>query len=64
MSDMDGWRKSSYCGTGTCVEVERAPSAQLVAVHDSKRPLDVPLVFTFDEWRAFVADVKNGEFDV
>jgi hypothetical protein len=64
MSDMGTWERSSFCGTGTCVEVERAPSAQLVAVRDSKRPGDRSLVFTYDEWRAFVAGVKAGEFDV
>jgi hypothetical protein len=53
---------ASLCEGGTCVEV--ALFGSLVLVRDSKN-LSVP-VLTFDqaEWRAFVAGVKQGEFDV
>ncbi|MDX6394465.1 MAG: hypothetical protein QOJ73_5528 [Streptosporangiaceae bacterium] len=58
------WRKSSYSGDngGACVEVARnLPGA--VAVRDSKDPEGPKLVFTPDEWRAFAAGVRDGEFD-
>jgi Domain of unknown function (DUF397) len=58
------WRKSSHSGDngGACVEVARnLPGA--VAVRDSKDPEGPKLVFTPDEWRAFAAGVRDGEFD-
>jgi hypothetical protein len=35
----------------------------VVAVRDSKDPGRQPLVFTLEEWAAFTAGVKAGEFD-
>ncbi|WP_344969990.1 DUF397 domain-containing protein [Salinactinospora qingdaonensis] len=50
------WRKSSYSGSQTdCVEVARASG--LVAVRDSKRPDDVALVFSVEEWACFLREV-------
>ena len=60
------WRKSSYSSSssgGGCVEVGQFP-ASASAVRDSKDPDGPRLVFTPDEWRAFVAGVKSGEFDL
>jgi hypothetical protein len=57
------WRKSSYSGTtgGNCVEVaQNLPGA--VAVRDSKDPDGPKLAFGPDEWLAFTAGVKAGEF--
>ena len=56
------WRKSSYSGNdgGGCVEVARLPA--VVAVRDSKDPDGSRLTFSSEEWRAFVAGVKAGEF--
>lgn len=54
------WVKSSTCGAGTCVEVSRFRDT--VLVRDSKVPSRAPLVFTTEEWAAFVAGVKRGEF--
>jgi len=53
------WRKSSYSGSngGGCVEVA-ALADDRFAVRDSA------LVFTHDEWRAFTAGVRGGEFDL
>jgi Domain of unknown function (DUF397) len=34
-----------------------------VVVRDSKNPDGPALTFTPDEWAAFVAGAKNGEFD-
>lgn len=59
------WRKCSYSGSGggNCVEVAQVPDPA-VALRDSKNPDGPQLVFTPDEWRAFVAGVKAGEFDL
>ena len=51
------WRTSSYSGTqGNCVEVATNLPG-IVAVRDSKSPAGGTLVFSAQEWRAFVADV-------
>jgi hypothetical protein len=59
------WRKSSYSTSngGGCVEVARFP-APAIAVRDSKDPEGPRLVFTMDDWRAFVAGLKAGQFDL
>jgi hypothetical protein len=57
------WRKSHYSGSngGNCVEVaSNLPG--VVAVRDSKDPDGPKLAFIPDEWRAFAAGVKAGEF--
>lgn len=57
------YRVSSFCGGGSCVAV--APLADgRVAVRDTKDREQTTLHFTHEEWAAFVAGVKNGEFDV
>ncbi len=58
----EAWRKSSYCGTGACVEV--AMAGEDIAVRDSKDASSPVLKFTIDEWKAFVAGVNAGEFSV
>lgn len=62
---MTGWRKSSFCnGAATCVEVAPLPDGS-VGVRDSKLGDDSPLLsFTPTEWVAFVAGVRDGEFDL
>lgn len=55
------WR-SAPCSTNSCVEVAELPEGG-VAVRDGKlQEGSAVLVFTADEWRAFVAGVKQGEF--
>jgi hypothetical protein len=58
------WQKSSYSGNqgGNCVEVAHLPDSA-VAVRDSKDRSGLTLVFTAAEWAAFVAGVRNGEFE-
>ena len=57
------WFKSSYSGANDqCVECRFAPG-EVVHVRDTKHREVPPLVFTADEWRSFVADVKSGVFD-
>ncbi len=58
------WRKSRFCnGASACVEV--APLADgNVALRDSKEQDGPVLVFTPEEWAAFTAGVREGEFDL
>lgn len=58
------WRKStrSNGGGGNCVEVAMLPDGGW-AVRDSKDPDGPILFFTPGETDAFVAGVKDGEFD-
>ncbi|MEU4324498.1 DUF397 domain-containing protein [Nonomuraea dietziae] len=58
------WRKSSFShATGECVEFARGADGG-VMIRDSKDPSGGVLAFTLGEWRAFVAGVRNAEFDV
>ena len=63
--DRAAWRKSTYSGDngGGCVEVARNLPG-VVAVRDSKDPEGPKLAFAPDEWRAFTAGIKAGEFDL
>jgi hypothetical protein len=54
--------KSSFCGTGACVEVAHDSDEDEIFVRDSKNPDTPPLRFNRDEWDAFIAGVKAGEF--
>jgi Domain of unknown function (DUF397) len=55
------FRVSSFCSFGNCVEVGRSPEGA-VMVRDTKDRAQ-ELTFTNEEWVAFVAGVKAGEFD-
>jgi hypothetical protein len=59
-----GWKKSSRSngnGGNNCVEVAFLDD-NTVAVRDSKNRSGPALTFTPDEWAAFVAGAKDGEF--
>jgi hypothetical protein len=57
------WRKSTRSNAeGACVEVADNLTG-VVALRDSKDPTGPVLVFTRDEWRAFIAGAKDGHFD-
>jgi hypothetical protein len=57
------FRKSSYSnGQGDCVEVAVTRDGGR-AVRDSKNPTGGLHFFNPSEWAAFVAGVKDGEFD-
>lgn len=63
---MTTWVRSSRCAAGACVEVTTvrvADTVTQVLVRDSKNPHREPLAFTQEEWDAFIAGVKGGEFD-
>ena len=60
------WHKSLASGpSGNCVEVGigRGTYQGFVGVRDSKNPAGAVLAFTPEEWKAFVAGAKDGEFD-
>jgi DNA-binding transcriptional regulator YdaS (Cro superfamily) len=58
------WHKGTRSSAnGACVEVARSRSGT-VAVRDSKDPDGPKLAFTADEWEAFAAGVRDGEFDL
>ncbi len=57
------WRKSTRSNpSGNCVEFAALPDGQ-VAVRNSRHPEGPALVYTRAEVAAFLAGVKNGEFD-
>jgi hypothetical protein len=57
------WRTSSFSGEngGSCVEV--ATTLAGVAVRDTKDRTRAPHLHSATAWRAFVAAVRDGEFD-
>lgn len=57
-------RVSSFCHHGGCVGVNyTVGSERPVRVMDTNEP-ERRLAFTREEWEAFIAGVKNGEFDL
>lgn len=63
MDDNLQWFKASFSsGNGQCTLCARLPDGGM-AVKDSKDAASPVLRFTHDEWYAFVAGVKAGEFD-
>jgi Domain of unknown function (DUF397) len=57
------WRKSRESNpSGNCVEVAELPDGA-VAVRNSRDPQGPALVYTRAEVAAFLAGVRNGEFD-
>jgi hypothetical protein len=60
---MAHWRKSRASNpSGCCVEVAALPDGA-IAVRNSRDPAGPALVYTRAEVGAFLAGVKNGEFD-
>ena len=54
-------------GEGVEVATEAGPkenSDHVITVRDAKHPDGPKLIFTPGEWHAFVAGVKDGEFDL
>ncbi|MEV0593152.1 DUF397 domain-containing protein [Nonomuraea cavernae] len=61
---MAEWRKATASGdVGQCVEVATNLPG-IVAVRDSKDPNGPALVFTPQEWKAFLHGAGRGEFDL
>jgi hypothetical protein len=56
------WEKSPFSGgANQCVEFGAV--GEFVAIRDSKRPEQTPLVYTRSEIAAFIAGAKTGAFD-
>ena len=57
------WQTNSYSGPNCdCGEV--APAPDRILVRDSKDRTGPMLLFTANEWDAFLAGVRSGEFDL
>jgi hypothetical protein len=56
------FRRSTYCDSGACVEVALQYDGS-IAVRDSKNRSQPELVYTQNEWVAFMRGAKAGEFD-
>ncbi|MFI0373298.1 DUF397 domain-containing protein [Actinomadura sp. 1N219] len=60
------WRISTFSdnGGGNCVEAgPLTDGTDRVAVRHSRRPDAEAIVYTRAEWEAFLAGVRNNEFD-
>lgn len=55
------WHRSSTCESGACVEVTATQDA--VMVRNSAQPDEALVTVCHAEWRAFLAEVKEGIFD-
>jgi hypothetical protein len=56
------WEKSSFSGSQGCVEW--CIDGEGVSVRDTKDRDGAQLRFTYIEWAAFLAAVRNGEADL
>ncbi len=63
MISPDDYKKSSLSETGGCVEVRLLDDGN-IGLRDSKDVAKPAHKFTPLEWRAFLAAVRNGEFDL
>jgi hypothetical protein len=59
-----GWFRSSRCQGNGCVEVRFVAGGGGVAVRDAKDRSQPALVFTAEEWTAFLTGARHGEFDL
>ena len=55
------WTKSTFCGSGACVEV--ADTGHKILVRDGKNPDGPHLSFPVGAWDEFIAGVTAGQFD-
>lgn len=55
------WRTSKFCESGACVEV--GTLGESVLIRNAADPDALHVTLTRDEWRVFLAGVKDGDFD-
>ena len=55
------WRVATSCAGGNCVQV--AAIGDEIAVRDSKNPDGPVLMYSVEEWQAFLDGAKKGDFD-
>jgi len=61
MLDALVWKSARSCTGGNCVQV--AVAGDVIALRDSKNQDGAVLIYSTDEWTAFVEGVKSGDFD-
>lgn len=57
--DTQGWRRSTWCSTGACVEMKEESDG--ILVRDSKKPEGGNLVISRPDWMAFITAIRAGE---
>lgn len=55
------WRTGKLCDGGACVEV--GALGESVLIRNAADPDGLHVTLTRDEWRMFLAGVKDGDFD-
>ncbi len=55
------WRTSSACNESGCIEVR--PGTDGVEMRASHSPDGPILRFTADQWKAFLDEIRAGQFD-
>lgn len=55
------WRNAGRCDGGHCLEI--GTLGEFVVVRNSADPDGTYVTLSREEWHAFAAGVKNGEFD-
>lgn len=55
------WHKGRPCESGACIEAAAVDDA--VMIRSTANPGRTPLTMSRDEWREFLAGVKDGLFD-
>jgi Domain of unknown function (DUF397) len=63
--EQDGWRKSSFSThAGNCVEFHQYGDGVIGLRNPRNTHHGGAMLCSPDEWRAFIAGVKAGEFDI
>lgn len=57
------FKTSSFCNFGDCVEVGQSPDGSVVVRDTKDAERRQALTFSRDEWVAFLAGARAGEFD-
>jgi hypothetical protein len=55
------WHTGKQCDTGACVEI--GTLGESVLIRSSADPAGPVVKLSREEWRAFVAGLKDGDFD-